>query len=98
MSFMSIKQKIVFDHKMLMYTTVMLPKEKTRPKKKSKASHQNINENAKVLEGPQILISLSLSLSLSEVTGMCLLQVKSRGPSGKMCTLQNMGSFSKQLE
>ena len=36
--------------------------------------------------------------SLSEVTGMCLLQVKSRGLSGKMCTLQNMGSFSKQPE
>ena len=36
--------------------------------------------------------------SLSEVTGMCLLQVKSRGLSGKMCTLQNMGSISKQPE
>ena len=36
--------------------------------------------------------------SLSEVTGMCLLQIKSRGLSGKMCTLQNMGSFSKQPE
>ena len=36
--------------------------------------------------------------SLSEVTGMCLLQVKSRGLSGEMCTLQNMGSFSKQPE
>ena len=28
---------------------------------------------------------------------MCLLQLKSRGLSDKMCTLQNMGSFSKNL-